>query len=96
MAPGLRILSLLKKKHAEIYYNDPFVEEICSHKKYPELALKSQPLNYNKFSYYDAVIIVTDHSEYDWEKIVAHSQLVIDTKNVTSSVHGTKENVIKA
>lgn len=96
LASGLKILSLLKKKQAVIHYNDPYVAEIPPIHQYPDLHLKSESLDYEKLSYYDAVVIITDHSDYDWEKIVANSQLVVDTRNVTATINGPKENVIKA
>ena len=96
LAPALKILSLLNKNQAKTYYNDPYVKEISAHHKYPDLNLKSVPLIYEQLTFYDAVVIVTDHSNYDWEKIVANSQLVVDTRNVTATINGPKKNVIKA
>ena len=96
LASSLVILSLLLKNLAKASYNDPYVSEIKAPPKHPELHLKSESLDYNNLSQYDAVLIVTDHSDYDWEKIVANSQLVVDTRNATAKVQGRKENVIKA
>ena len=39
---------------------------------------------------YDAVLIVTDHSDYDYPRIVAESNLVIDTRNATSGIQSEK------
>ena len=40
---------------------------------------------------YDAVLIVTDHSEIDWQSLVDAAQLVVDTRNATAKVNGGKE-----
>lgn len=95
-SPALKILSLLKKMMAEIYYHDPLVAEICGLPDYPHLHMKSVNLDYENLGLYDAVVIVTDHSCYNWPKIVEHSKLVIDTHNVTKSIKGVKKKVIKA
>ena len=43
----------------------------------------------------DCVVIVADHSVYDWESIVANARAVVDTRNATRSVIGHKEHVHK-
>ncbi|HEV2696509.1 MAG TPA: nucleotide sugar dehydrogenase, partial [Terriglobales bacterium] len=39
---------------------------------------------------YDCVLIVTDHSDYDYERIVRESQLVVDTRNATRAISSAK------
>lgn len=86
---SLKLIPLLKKMKAEVAYHDPYVKEL------PHFHLKSIDLQYNKLKNYDAVVIITDHSCYDWEKIVADSKLIIDTRNVTTGIKGAKTKVIK-
>ena len=93
---ALAILPILKNIFAEVHYNDPFVAEINSFPGYPNLKMKSVNLNYKKLGAYDSVLIITDHDCYDWESIVANSKLVVDTRNVTAKIKGSKKNVIKA
>jgi UDP-N-acetyl-D-glucosamine dehydrogenase len=95
-SPSLSILALLQKMLANVEYHDPFVSELPPLVKHPDLKLRSITLDYEKLHSYDAVIIATDHSNYDWSKIVENSQLVIDTHNVTENVKNAKEKVIKA
>ncbi|MEI8366306.1 MAG: nucleotide sugar dehydrogenase, partial [Parachlamydiaceae bacterium] len=95
-SPALRILPALKNMNADVSYNDPFVKEIIGFPEHPHLKMKSVSLNYDKLHLYDAIVIVTDHDCYNWEKIVANSQLVVDTRNVTARIKGNKKNVIKA
>jgi UDP-N-acetyl-D-glucosamine dehydrogenase len=39
---------------------------------------------------YDCVVIVTDHSDYDYRRIVQDSQLVVDTRNATRGIASPK------
>jgi UDP-N-acetyl-D-glucosamine dehydrogenase len=88
-SPALKIISLLQNKGARVAYNDPYVHESKGHRNYPGLSLKSVPLGQKMLKAYDAVIIVTDHSEYDYGWIVKNSSLVIDTR------HAIKKKVKK-
>lgn len=95
-APSLNILDLLKKMHADVHYHDPYIESLQNLKRFPDLNLKSEELNYEKLNQYDVVLIVTDHSIYNWSKIVEYSQLIVDTRNVTANIPGAEKKVIKA
>lgn len=55
--------------------------------------MKSVKIGPKKISSYDAIIIVTNHSNFDYEVIVKNAKLIIDTRNVFSK---SIENVIKA
>jgi UDP-N-acetyl-D-glucosamine dehydrogenase len=57
------------------------------------LSLRSIPLGEKMLKRFDAVIITTDHSVYDYDLIVKNSSLVIDTRN---AVKKKRKNVIKA
>lgn len=94
-SPGLKILSILKSMLADVHYHDPFVLEIES-PEFPELHLKSINFKYDQLAHYDAVVIVTDHSYYEWSEVIKYSKLIIDTRNVTSKFPKAKEKVIKA
>ena len=50
--------------------------------------MKSTPLT--NLGQYDCVLIVTDHTDYDYKNIVAESQLVVDTRNATKSIKSPK------
>jgi UDP-N-acetyl-D-glucosamine dehydrogenase len=92
-SPALKIISLLLKKGAKISCNDPYVPESKGHRDYPGLSLRSVPLGAGMLKRFDAVIITTDHSVYDYDWIVKNSSLVIDTRN---AVKKKRKNVIKA
>ena len=56
--------------------------------------MKSVPLSAQALATYDAVIIATDHSSYDYTAIVDSSKLVIDTRNATRRVMRHRERIV--
>jgi UDP-N-acetyl-D-glucosamine dehydrogenase len=82
-SPSLTIIELLRKKGAIVSYNDPYFPT-CGCGRHYELNMTSTPLE--NLLQYDAVVIVTDHSTYDYKAIVEESQLVIDTRNATKGI----------
>jgi len=86
-SPALTIIELLQKEGAQVSYNDPFFEYVGHGRKY-KLEMQNTPLE--TLQRFDAVIIVTDHSSYDYKWIVQHSQLVIDTRNATKGIVSEK------
>jgi UDP-N-acetyl-D-glucosamine dehydrogenase len=83
-SPSLTIIELLRKKGAEVAYNDPYFPTVGHGRKY-DLNMTSAPLDH--LDKYDAVLIVTDHSSYDYARIVDEAQLVIDTRNATRGIN---------
>ena len=86
-SPSLTIIELLRDKGAIVAYNDPYIPA-CGCGRHYDLNLTSTPLD--NLGQYDAVLIVTDHSSYDYPAIVAQSQLVIDTRNATKGIDSSK------
>jgi UDP-N-acetyl-D-glucosamine dehydrogenase len=95
-SPGAELLELLLKKGARATYNDPHVPRLPPMRRHPGLDFASQPLTAEYLQFQDAVLIATDHSAYDWPWIVAHSRLVIDTRNATKAVTAHRERIIRA
>lgn len=92
-SPALKIISLLQKRGAKVSYNDPHVPQSSGHRDYPGLDLKSVVLTVRNLKGFDAVIIATDHSAYDYDWIAKNAVLIIDTRN---AVKRKRRNVIKA
>jgi UDP-N-acetyl-D-glucosamine dehydrogenase len=86
-SPALTIIELLHKEGAEVTYNDPHIPSIGKGRKY-DLQMKSLPLD--RLQEYDCVLIVTDHSSYDYRRIVEESQLVVDSRNATRGIRSAK------
>jgi UDP-N-acetyl-D-glucosamine dehydrogenase len=82
-SPALTIIELLQKEGAQVSYNDPYFPTVGKGRKY-DLQMKCAPLE--NLGQYDCVLIVTDHSDYDFAKIVRESQLVVDTRNATRGI----------
>jgi UDP-N-acetyl-D-glucosamine dehydrogenase len=90
-SPSLTLIELLRQRGAEVDYNDPFIPTV-GHGRHYDLNMESTPLD--NLGGYDCVLISTDHSDYDYERIVRESQLVIDTRNATAGLG--QANVVRA
>ena len=86
-SPSLTIIELLREKGATVSYNDPYFPSV-GHGRHYALNMSNTPLE--NLRQYDAVIIVTDHSTYDYQSIVDQAQLVIDTRNATKGIDSPK------
>jgi UDP-N-acetyl-D-glucosamine dehydrogenase len=86
-SPALTIIELLKEQGAEVSYNDPFFPTVGKGRKY-DLQMKCAPLE--NLGQYDCALIVTNHSDYDYQRIVRESQLVVDTRNATKGIDSPK------
>ena len=86
-SPALTIIELLQKEGAEVSYNDPYVPSIGKGRKY-NLQMTSVPLD--RLEQYDCVLIVTDHSSYDYRRIAEDSQLLVDSRNATRGIRSAK------
>jgi UDP-N-acetyl-D-glucosamine dehydrogenase len=86
-SPALTIIEELQKQGAQVSYNDPYFPKVGRGRKY-NLQMTCAPLD--NLSQYDCVLIVTDHSDYDYPNIVKESQLVVDTRNATKGIKSAK------
>ncbi|MEO0136205.1 MAG: nucleotide sugar dehydrogenase [candidate division WOR-3 bacterium] len=76
-SPAIKVYQIIKDKVSKLDYNDPHVPYFELNGK----KIKSVRLNFSRLKEYDAVVILTDHSAYDYEKILKYSRLIIDTRN---------------
>lgn len=86
-SPSLTIIELLQNRGAVVSYNDPYFPKVGHGRKY-DLSMTCVPLD--KLEGYDCVMIVTDHSDYDYQRIVRESKLVVDTRNATKGIDSPK------
>jgi UDP-N-acetyl-D-glucosamine dehydrogenase len=89
-SPALTIIELLKNAGAQVSYNDPYFPFVGKGRHY-DLQMRCAPLD--NLGQYDCVLIVTDHSAYDYRRIVAESQLVVDTRNATAGINAA--NIVR-
>ena len=86
-SPSLTIIELLRDEGAVVAYNDPYFPTVGRGRHY-NLNMNNTPLE--NLGQYDAVVIVTDHSNYDYRAIVEQAQLVVDTRNATRGIASGK------
>jgi UDP-N-acetyl-D-glucosamine dehydrogenase len=92
-SPSLRIIELLRQREASVDYNDPYFPRLPRMRRY-DLGLASVSLSAATVAEYDAVLIVTDHSSYDYESIARNARLVVDTRNATRDLHGYQAKIV--
>jgi UDP-N-acetyl-D-glucosamine dehydrogenase len=95
-SPGFELMELLQHKGAVVTYNDPFVPHLPPTRKHGHLHMSSRPLTPDFLRSQDAVLIATDHTQYDWPAIVRDAALVIDTRNATRHVTEGREKIVRA
>jgi UDP-N-acetyl-D-glucosamine dehydrogenase len=95
-SPGFELMELLLGKGAIVSYNDPHIPRLPSMRRYPDFRLTSQELTPEWLQSQDCVVIVTDHSAYDWGLVVEHAPLVVDTRNATRGVTANRERIVRA
>jgi UDP-N-acetyl-D-glucosamine dehydrogenase len=89
-SPSLTVIELLREQGAKVLYNDPYFPTIGRGRHY-NLNMTCTPLT--NLEQYDCVLIMTDHSEYDYSEIVRQSQLVVDTRNATKGIQSA--NIVR-
>ncbi len=94
-SPALAILDLLQKKGVKLLYHDPFIPVLPPFRKY-SFRLKSVPLTKPLLQRIDAAVVVTDHSQIDYEWVVSNAPVTIDTRNVTKNLKRWKKKIVKA
>ena len=89
-SPSLTIIELLRKRGADVSYNDPYFPTVGRGRHY-DLNMTCQPLE--GLDTYDCVVIATDHSYYDFTAITENAQLIIDTRNATAGI--TQDHIVR-
>ncbi len=89
-SPAIKIIELLHKEGLRnINFNDPFMKNI----RLDDKIFRSQPINEKLLRESDVVVIVTDHTSYDFEWIAAYSKKIIDTRNATKKIKNNREKI---
>lgn len=84
-SPALKIVDLLRKNEAEVSYYDPYVPEVQAHAPYA-WTMRSVELSEQSLRQADCVVILTDHSNIDYNFVAAHAQRIVDTRNISKHV----------
>jgi UDP-N-acetyl-D-glucosamine dehydrogenase len=91
-SPALDVIQLLEERGAHVSYHDPYVASVrLEHGR----LMRSTPMTQAWLNGADCVVIVTDHSAFDYGWIVANSRLVIDTRNATANHRDNGARIVK-
>jgi UDP-N-acetyl-D-glucosamine dehydrogenase len=93
-SPSLKIMQLLQGRGAQLDYNDPYFPQLHKMRHYNYENMKSVQLSPKTIGGYDAVIVATDHSVYDYSTIVDAAKLVVDTRNATRRVMRHRDKIV--
>jgi UDP-N-acetyl-D-glucosamine dehydrogenase len=94
-SPAIVLIERLRERGTQVDYNDPHIGRTPRQRDH-DLNMVSRPLNTAMLGQYDAVLIATDHSVYDYQMIVDNARLVIDTRNATADVTAPSGRIVKA
>jgi len=94
-SPSFKLMKLLQEKGAEVHYNDPHIPVLKPMRKYT-FNLKSADLTAETISSMDCLLLATDHSAYDYQFILDHAKLIVDTRNAFNGLPGKAEKVVQA
>jgi UDP-N-acetyl-D-glucosamine dehydrogenase len=84
-SPAFPILEMLRRRGAQVSYNDPHIPALPP-MRHHTIRLESEPLTPDFLAAQDCLLVITDHTAYDFEEIVRHARLVVDTRNATAGV----------
>ncbi|MFN2449886.1 MAG: nucleotide sugar dehydrogenase [Candidatus Baltobacteraceae bacterium] len=89
-SPAIKVMELLLKDGANITYHDPFVAKFSEHGK----QWHSIPLSKERLETADCVLILTDHTTVDYDRVAEQAKLIVDTRNAMKKVTKNREKVI--
>ena len=96
-SPSFELLELLMERGAILTYSDPHVPQLPRMRHYPHLPrMTSMELTPEFLSSQDCVLISTDHTAFNYNHIVQHARMVLDTRNATKNVVEGREKIYKA
>ena len=95
-SPALEIMEILQDKGAVLSYSDPFIPRLHKMRRYDFSNMASSALTEDVLKSQEVVLITTDHTSVDYQWIVDHSSLVVDTRNATRGVSRGRERIVRA
>lgn len=92
-SPALDVIALLKKKGAQVQYHDPYISQIKHETEGWQMAGVKDLMKSVKDA--DVVVLVTDHTAYDYPAILEKAKLIFDTRNAFGKLAGAEMKVIR-
>jgi len=94
-SPSFKLIELLREKGAEVIYNDPHIPTIPPVRRY-SFSMDSVELTPETLAAVDCILLSTDHSAYNYQFILEHADLIIDTRNAFTGLQGAADKVVQA
>jgi len=94
-SPAFKLIDLLDGFGATLSYHDPHVPSLPRTRRCQK-EIDSVGLDAETLSQHDFTLIVTDHEGIDWDLVVEHSRIVVDTRNATRNVTSGRDKIFKA
>jgi UDP-N-acetyl-D-glucosamine dehydrogenase len=94
-SPSIHLIEKLQERGAKVDYNDPHIPKTPKQREH-NLGMTSKKLSAAMLKSYDCVLIATDHTAYDYDWIVQHAKLVVDTRNAAGKVKAGRQKIMKA
>jgi UDP-N-acetyl-D-glucosamine dehydrogenase len=94
-SPAFELLRLLRARGAYLSYNDPHIPTLPAMRNY-RIRMDSEPLTQEFLGSQDCVVIVTDHTAYNYEWIARHARLIVDTRNALAGIRPVQGRIVKA
>ena len=95
-SPALEIMEILQHNGAVLSYSDPYIPRLHKMRAYDFSHMSSLDLTEDLLKSQDLVLITTDHTSVDYQRVVDHAPLVVDTRNATRSVTRGREKIVRA
>jgi len=89
-SPALDVIRLLQERGADVSYNDPYIPDLA----HEGLAMKSVDLSVDAVQASDCIVIVTDHTIYDYAMVGANARIIVDSRNAMKKVQSPTATVV--
>ena len=95
-SPALKLLELLLQKRASVVYSDPNIPKFPASEHHKHLKVGSVPVTAEALASIDAALIVTNHSDFDYELIARYAPLIVDTRNACAAQVQWRDKIVRA
>jgi UDP-N-acetyl-D-glucosamine dehydrogenase len=94
-SPAFEIMEVLRQRGADVSYNDPYIPALPPKRRH-FMKLNSEPLTEQFLAEQDCLVIVSDHTGYDYRWVLQHARVVVDTRNATRGLPSGTCRIYKA
>jgi UDP-N-acetyl-D-glucosamine dehydrogenase len=94
-SPALKVVEMLREWNIDVNYHDPYIPDYPK-SRHGDMGLSSIPLTEETVTDHDLVLILTDHSDIDYQWVVNHAKVVVDSRNATKECKENRDKIVKA